>query len=48
MAIQTDCQHRSRSLGGAVNSETYRDMQNKFREKWRDLLPIKTTTGILK
>lgn len=48
MAIQTDSQHKSRSLSGAVNSETYRDMQNKFREKWRALLPIRTTTGILK
>lgn len=48
MAIQTDSQHKSRSLAGSVNSETYRDMQNKFREKWLALLPIRTTTGILK
>lgn len=48
MALQIDCQHKSKSLSGAVKSQCYRDLQGAFRSKWVGLLPLATTTGVLK
>ena len=43
-ALQVNCQHKSKSLSGAVNSQGYREQLKLFAQKWRCLLPIKTTT----
>lgn len=48
LALQLNCQHKSRTLSGDVNSKCYRDLQAEFKRKWRGLLPLATTTGVLK
>lgn len=48
MALQLSCQHKSKSLSGDIYSKCYRDLQNEFKGKWKRLLPITTTTGVVK
>lgn len=47
-AVQLDCQHKSKTLSGAVASKSYRDLQCEFKVKWQGLLPLATTTGVIK
>jgi ubiquinone/menaquinone biosynthesis C-methylase UbiE len=47
-ALQLDCQHRSKTLTGDIFSESYRNLQSMFRAKWCGLLPLATTTGVIK
>ena len=48
MALQVDCQHKSRTLSGDVLSKSYSGLRNEFRNKWIVQLPIVTTTGLVK
>jgi len=43
-ALQLDCQHKSRTLSGDINSDDYRFCLRLFIKKWRRFLPIRTTT----
>ena len=47
-ALQLDCQHRSKTLSGDLSSKSYHDLQFEFKVKWRGLLPLATTTGVIK
>lgn len=48
LAIPMDCQHKSKTLSGDIFSKSYRDLQALYRRKWKHLLPLTTTTGVLK
>ena len=48
MALQVDCQHKSRTLSGDVDSELFRVLRGLFKSKWASQLPIVTTTGLIK
>ncbi len=43
-AMQIDCQHKSRTITGDLDSPEYLKSLEQFREKWNRLLPIKTST----
>jgi len=47
-ALQLNCQHKSRTLGGDKTSESYLEALSLFREKWVKFLPIRTTTALIK
>ena len=47
IAKQIDCTNKSRTLSGVVSSPEYESCLNKFKEKWKKFLPIKTTTAIV-
>jgi hypothetical protein len=47
-AIQLDCQHKSKTLTGDISSKSYHDLQMEFKVKWQGLLPLATTTGVIK
>lgn len=47
-ALQLNCQHKSRTLGGDKTSESYLEALSLFREKWIKFLPIRTTTALIK
>jgi hypothetical protein len=46
-ALQLFCQHKSRTLRGDVDSESYISALGLFAMKWRVFLPIRTTTRIV-
>lgn len=46
-ALQVSCQHKSKTLSGAIGSVGYRKDRERFREKWHWLLPITSTTGVV-
>jgi hypothetical protein len=48
MALQVTCQHKSKTLTGDIYSKCYNDMQSMFKRKWRGLLPLATTTKVIK
>jgi hypothetical protein len=47
-ALQLNCQHKSKTIGGDTTSETYLEALALFREKWARFLPIRTTTALIK
>jgi len=47
LAMPLKCQHRSRTIHGDVNSPEYLLSLDDFREKWKQYLPIKTTTALI-
>jgi hypothetical protein len=47
-ALQFNCQHKSKTLGGDKTSESYLKALSLFREKWVNFLPIKTTTALIR
>ncbi len=47
LATQINCQHKSRTLTGDVNSSEYLASLADFKEKWKCFLPIKTSTTIV-
>jgi len=44
LATQINCQHKSRTLTGDVNSPNYLASLSDFKKKWKRFLPIKTST----
>ncbi len=46
-AMQLDCQHRSRTPTGDLSSPEYLASLELFKEKWKQFLPIHTTTGFI-
>lgn len=46
-ALQTECQHKSRTLKGSVDSNGYLQAKKLFRIKWLQDLPVRTTTGLI-
>lgn len=48
LALQVDCQHKSRTLTGDVNSQLYHYLRLVFKKKWSQQLPVVTTTGLIK
>jgi hypothetical protein len=46
-ATQLRCQHRSRTLTGDLSSSEYLASLKLFREKWKQFLPIRTTTKLV-
>jgi ubiquinone/menaquinone biosynthesis C-methylase UbiE len=47
LATQLNSQHKSRALSGNVGSAEYLEALRMFREKWKEALPIRTTTKLL-
>jgi SAM-dependent methyltransferase len=47
LAMQLKCQHESRTIHGDITSPDYLSSLNMFREKWKQFLPIRTTTKII-
>ena len=47
LATQINCQHKSRTLKGDLNSPEYLASLPDFKEKWKSFLPIKTSTTIV-
>jgi hypothetical protein len=47
LATQINCQHKSRTLTGDLNSPDYHESLADFKEKWKRFLPIKTSTKIV-
>jgi len=47
LATQINCQHKSRTLRGDVNSPEYLASLDDFIEKWKSFLPIKTSIKIV-
>ena len=47
LAMQLDCQHKSKTLWGDVYSPEYLSSLELFREKWKQFLPIRATTGLI-
>jgi len=47
LAMQLKCQHESRAIHGDITSPDYLSSLNMFREKWKQFLPIRTTTKII-
>ncbi len=47
LATQINCQHKSRTLKGDINSPEYLASLADFKEKWKSFLPIKTATRIV-
>ena len=47
-ALQLNCQHKSKTIGGDKTSERYLESLSLFREKWVRFLPIKTTTALIR
>lgn len=47
LAMQLKCQHKSRTIHGDLTSPEYLSSLNMFREKWKQFLPIKTTTKFI-
>jgi GT2 family glycosyltransferase len=47
LALQLNCQHKSRTLRGDITSKEYVSSLNTFREKWKQFLPIRTTTKLI-
>jgi len=48
LAMQLQCQHKSRTLHGDITSSEYLSSLSLFKEKWNPFLPIKTTTKLIK
>jgi hypothetical protein len=44
-AVQVECQHKSKTLGGDVTSDTFKSDFELFRAKWNKHLPVRTTTA---
>ena len=47
LAVQLKCQHKSRFLHGDVISQEYLSSLNLFKGKWKQFLPIRTTTKLV-
>lgn len=47
LAMPLKCQHKSRTIHGDVNSPEYLASRDDFGAKWKQYLPIKTTTALL-
>ena len=47
MALQLNCQHKSRTLHGDITSPEYLSSLKLFKQKWKQFLPIRTTTKII-
>jgi SAM-dependent methyltransferase len=47
LAMQLKCQHKGRTLYGDITSPEYLSSLNFFKEKWKQFLPIKTTTKLI-
>jgi hypothetical protein len=47
LAMQLKCQHKSRTIHGDITSPDYLSSLNLFREKWKQFLPIRTTTKLI-
>jgi hypothetical protein len=43
-ALQVECQHKSKTLGGDIYSDAYQSDLKLFRNKWQKHLPVRTTT----
>ena len=48
LATQINCQHKSRTLTGDIESSEYIETLADFKEKWKKFLPIKTSTTIVR
>jgi hypothetical protein len=46
-ALQVDCQHKSKSLVGNLNSACYLRTKKFFRAKWLAFLPVRTSTCLI-
>jgi GT2 family glycosyltransferase len=46
-ALQVDCQHMSKTLGGNTQSEDFKSSRELFAKKWSPFLPIRTTSTLL-
>ncbi len=46
-AIGLKCQHKSRTIHGDVQSEEFLSAVQLFKEKWKNFLPIRTTTKLV-
>jgi hypothetical protein len=47
MAMQLNCQHKSRNLHGDIASSEYLSSLDMFKEKWKQFLPVRTTTRLI-
>ena len=47
LATQLKCQYKSRTLHGDITSPEYLSTLNVFKEKWKQFLPIRTTTKLI-
>jgi hypothetical protein len=47
LATQINCQHKSRTLTGDISSPEYLASLKLFREKWKQFLPVMTTTKVI-
>jgi hypothetical protein len=47
LSMQLKCQHKSKNLHGDVTSPEYLSSLKIFREKWKQHLPIRTTTKLV-
>jgi hypothetical protein len=47
LAMQLDCQHKSRTIHGDLQSPEYLATRELLRKKWQDWLPVRTTTTTL-
>lgn len=47
MAMQLECQHKSRTLQGDLASSEYLSSLDMFKEKWKQFLPVRTTTRLI-
>ena len=47
LAMQLKCHHKSRTIHGDLTSPEYLASRELLREKWKQFLPIRTTTTIL-
>jgi SAM-dependent methyltransferase len=46
-AMQLNCRHQNRTLTGDLSSSEYHTSLRLFREKWKQFLPIRTTTKLV-
>lgn len=47
LAMQLKCQHKSRTIKGDITSPEYLSSLNLFKEKWKQFLPVRTTTKLI-